>query len=87
MGGRIHFQILSHAPGPVLWAPGASAVATEAAGRTWLIAYGNRVFEPDRVDLETYAEEVAGALGRSPARARHDLPDGEWIEVFELGPP
>jgi len=87
MGGRIHFQILSHAPGPVLWAPGASAVATEAAGRTWLIAYGNRVFEPERVDLETYAAEVAGALGRSPVRARHDLPDGEWIEVFELGPP
>jgi hypothetical protein len=82
MGGRIHFQILSHATGPVLWAPDPSSVASGAAGRTWLIAYGNRVFEPDREELEAYVTDLAEALGSPPVRVRHDLPDGEWIDVI-----
>ena len=82
MGGRIHFQILSHAPGPVLWAPDPSSVAPETGGRTWLIAYGNRVFEPDPEGVEAFVTDLAEALGSPPVRVRHDLPDGEWIDVM-----
>ncbi len=93
MGGRLHFQILSQAPGPVLWgvdpATMASAVEATAAdkqsGPTWLIAYGNRVFEPDRDDLAVYVRQMAEVLGEPGVVERHDLPDGEWIEVVRLG--
>jgi len=84
MGGRIHFQILSRAPGPVLWAPDPPSVAAESGGRTWLIAYGNRVFEPDRARWEAYVREVSESLGQAAAVERHDLPDREWIEVVKL---
>jgi hypothetical protein len=84
MGGRIHFQILSQAPGPVLWGPDPSRVPA-AAGRTWLIAYGNRVFEPERSDWETYVQEWSVALGEVAERERYELPDAEWIEVVRLG--
>jgi len=85
MGGRLHFQILSQAPGPVLWGPEPAAVADAAGGRTWLIAYGNRVFEPDRGQLDAYVRKVSTALGEPGVIRRHELPDGEWIEVVEFG--
>lgn len=85
MGGRIHFQILSHAPGPVLWAPAPSSVAPGLGGRTWLIAYGNRVFKPDRARWEAYVREMSKSLGEAAQLERHDLPDREWIEVARFG--
>jgi hypothetical protein len=85
MGGRIHFQLLSHAPGPILWAPDPSTLADDNAGRTWVIAYGNRVFEPDRADWEAYVTRLSDALGASPEVVRYDLPDAEWIEVVRIG--
>jgi len=84
MGGRIHFQILSHAPGPVLWAPDPSSDATESGGRTWIIGYGNRVFEPDRAQWDAYVRGISAVLGEAAVVERHDLPDREWIEVVEL---
>jgi hypothetical protein len=84
MGGRIHFQILSQAPGPVLWAPDPSSVAPEADGRTWLIAYGNRVFEPGSGDLTTYVRFLSRSLGPPTAAERYELPDREWIEVLKF---
>jgi len=84
MGGRIHFQILSHAPGPVLWAPAPSSIAPELGGRTWLIAHGNRVFEPDRARWEAYVREVSESVGEAAVVERHDLPDREWIEVVRF---
>ena len=84
MGGRIHFQILSHAPGPVLWAPDPAVAGDEEGGRTWMIAYGNRVFEPDRAQWDAYVREISASVGEAAAVERHDLPDGEWIEVVEF---
>jgi hypothetical protein len=87
MGGRIDFQIRNHAPGPVLWAPDPASVTADAGGRTWLIAYGNRVFEPDPANLEAYVAHLAETLRTSPALERHELADGEWIDLIELGQP
>ena len=89
MGGRLHFQILSQAPATVLWGPDPAAIASGAGGdaeaaATWMIAYGNRVFEPDRDDLDAYVREVAEVLGEPGVVERHDLPDGEWIEVVRF---
>lgn len=84
MGGRIHFQVLSHAPGSVLWAPDPSSIASGAVGRTWLISYGNRVLEPDRAQWEAYVQEVSASVGAAAEWKRHDLPDREWIEVVKL---
>ena len=85
MGGRIHFQILSRVPGPVLWGPDPATVATAGGGRTWLIAYGNRVFEPERAEWEAYVREFSDVLGQPAVSERHDLPDAEWIEVVRIG--
>ncbi|NNK47708.1 MAG: hypothetical protein HKP01_02410, partial [Gemmatimonadetes bacterium] len=84
MGGRIHFQVLAHAPGPVLWAPDPATLAVGGGGRTWLIAYGNRVFEPGRAELDGYVRRVSESVGGPAVVTRHDLPDGEWIEIVEL---
>ncbi len=84
MGGRIHFQALAHAPGPILWAPDPAALAVEGRGRTWLIAYGNRVFEPRRAELDDYLRRVSESVGGRAVVKRHDLPDAEWIEIVEL---
>jgi hypothetical protein len=86
MGGRLHFQILSQAPATVLWGPDPAAMESVGyeAGPTWMIAYGNRVFEPDRDDLDAYVREVAEVLGEPGVVERHDLPDGEWIEVVRF---
>ena len=84
MGGRIHFQVLSHAPGPVLWAPRPSSVPSGPGGRTRIIAHGNRVFEPDRAQWDAYVREISAVLGEAAVVERHDLPDREWIEVVEL---
>jgi hypothetical protein len=85
MGGRIHFQILSQAPGPVLWGPDPAGVPAADGGRTWLIAYGNRVFEPERAKWEAYVWEFSKVLGEPVVPERHDLPDAEWIEVIRVG--
>lgn len=87
MGGRLHFQILSQAPAAVLWGPDPAAMGSvgDEAGPTWMIAYGNRVFEPDRDDLDTYLKELAEVLGEPGVVERYDLPDGEWIEVVGFG--
>jgi hypothetical protein len=90
MGGRLHFQILSQAPAAVLWGPEPAALAAGAGGdaetaATWLVTYGNRVFEPDRDDLDEYVREMAEVLGEPGAVERYDLPDGEWIEVVGFG--
>lgn len=85
MGGRIHFQILSHAPGPVLWGPDPAELTDRAEGRTWLISYGNRVFAPDPDELATYTRAVSRSLGQPREIRRHDLPDGEWIQMVGLG--
>jgi hypothetical protein len=53
-------------------------------GQTWVIAYGNRVFEPARGELDAYVRRVSEALGEPGMIERHDLPDGEWIEVVRL---
>jgi len=85
MGGRLHFQILSQTPVPVLWGPEPATVAEVEGGQTWAIAYGNRVFEPDREELDAYVRRVSVVLGEPGVVERHDLPDGEWIEVVRLG--
>jgi len=85
MGGRIHFQILSQAPVPVLWGPEPASIADAAGGRTWLIVYGNRVFEPERERLDAYVGQVSAAVGELGTVRRHELPDGEWIEVVRFG--
>lgn len=85
MGGRLHFQILSQAPVPVLWGPEAATAGEVEGGQTWVIAYGNRVFEPSREELDAYVSRVAEVLGEPGVVVRHDLPDAEWIEVVRLG--
>jgi hypothetical protein len=84
MGGRLHFQLVSQAPVPVLWGPEPATLAEGEGGQTWVIAYGNRVFEPGREELDAYVSRVAGVLGEPGVIVRHDLPDGEWIEVVKL---
>ena len=84
MGGRIHFQVLAHAPGPVLWAPDPATLDDETGGSTWLIAYGNWVFEPRPAELDDYVRRVSEFVGGPPVVKRHELPDGEWIEIVEL---
>jgi hypothetical protein len=86
MGGRIHFQVLRHAPGAVEWAPDPATLSPGAEGSTYLIAYGNRVFEPDRGQLKSYVRGMARALGPASSVERQELPDGEWIEVLEFAP-
>ena len=85
MGGRLHFQLMSQAPVPVLWGLEPATMAEVEGGQTWVIAYGNRVFEPGREELEAYMRRVSEVLGEPGVVERHDLPDGEWIEVVRLG--
>jgi hypothetical protein len=84
-GGRIHFQILSQAPVPVLWGPGPARIAELAGHRTWLIAYGNPVLEPGREELDAYARQLATILGEAVTVRRHALSGREWIEVVRFG--
>lgn len=81
MGGRIHFQLLSLAPGEVLWAPDPASLSPAGERGTALIACGNRIFEPDSAAWAAYAGSVGEALGEAVSAQRHELPDGEWIEV------
>jgi hypothetical protein len=81
MGGRIQFQILSRSPARVLWAPDPSSVAGKMGQGTVLITYGNRVFESDPDRSGAYADAISDRLGAKGSETRHDLPDGEWIEI------
>lgn len=85
MGGRIHFQLLRYAAGPLLWAPSPDSVAVPAGDRrVTVIAYGNRVFEPEPRARDAYLRRLEAYLGAEADTRRHDLPDGEWIEFHVL---
>jgi hypothetical protein len=87
MGGRVHFQLLRYAPGPLLWAPSVDSMVVLARDRPIrLIAYGNRVFEPDSNPRGAYLRRLEDSLSRSAHARRYDLPDGEWIEFNLLEP-
>jgi hypothetical protein len=87
MGGRIHFQILSQAPVAVQWGPNPEEIAESDESLTWLIAYGNRVYEPAREELDAYLHRLTPAVETAPLVRRHELPDGEWIEIYAIGGP
>jgi hypothetical protein len=81
MGGRIQFQILSRSTARVLWAPDPLSISGATGHGTMLISYGNRVFEPERKRREAYVGVISGRLGGKGTVTRHELPDGEWIEI------
>jgi len=87
MGGRIHFQLLRYAPGPLVWAPVPDSIGRYATeGPIRIIAYGNRVFEPDSAAREEYLRAAASSIEARIELERHELPDGEWIEITLLRP-
>jgi hypothetical protein len=84
MGGRLRYQVRYRVPGPLAWAPAPDEAVRAASGRTWVIAYGNRVYEHPRDVFEQYLGALSEPVGTARLVRRHDLPAREWIEVYEL---